>query len=163
MTTSPKNHKTRALAVKETWGRRCDELLFVSSKHEPALPTIEVKCEKEDHDHLWCKNRKGIVQAHKIFKGQYDWFFKADDDTYAVVENLKHLVSAYDPNVPLWFGCPFKYPGGQRQIYPSGGRNSFVKFIYLIIRIRIILHNSIEHFLCQTSFGSQPGKQKVFD
>ena len=92
VTTSPSNHKTKAIAVSETWGQRCDTLLFVSSQPEKGLPIIDVKCEKEDHDHLWCKNRKGIEEAHKRFKDGYDWFLKADDDTYVVVENLRHLV-----------------------------------------------------------------------
>ena len=30
--TSPPNHKTMAAAVKDTWGRRCNYLLFVSSE-----------------------------------------------------------------------------------------------------------------------------------
>ena len=30
--TSPPNHKTKATAVKDTWGRRCNYLLFVSSE-----------------------------------------------------------------------------------------------------------------------------------
>ncbi|CAG2165155.1 unnamed protein product [Oppiella nova] len=63
VTTSPTNAATKAVAVNETWGRRCHIL-----------------------------NRQGIVEVYRRYDGQYDWLFKVDDDAYVVVENLAHLV-----------------------------------------------------------------------
>ena len=37
----------------------------------------------------------------------YDWFIKADTDTYVIVENLRYLLSDYNPKQPLFFGQHF--------------------------------------------------------
>jgi len=119
--TQPKQHKTKALAVKQTWGKRCDILHFVSSEDDPSLPAIGTKCEIDDHPHLWCKIKQGFEYVINEYVGQFDWIYKADDDTFAIIENLRHLVSDYDPNHPIWFGCPFATNGIREQVYTSGG------------------------------------------
>ena len=35
---------------------------------------------------------------------QYDWFMKADDDSFVMVDNLRLFLSNYDPEVPHFFG-----------------------------------------------------------
>ncbi len=39
-----------------------------------------------------------------ISSSDADWFLKADDDTYVIVENLKYLLRDYDPESPVYFG-----------------------------------------------------------
>ena len=38
--TQPKNLRTKAAAVKNTWGRRCNKLLFISSVPDKELPAL---------------------------------------------------------------------------------------------------------------------------
>ena len=42
------------------------------------------------------------------FREDGDWFLKADDDTYMIIENLKYMLHQYNSFYPWYFGCKFK-------------------------------------------------------
>ena len=48
-----------------------------------------------------------------------DWFLKADDDTYVIVDNLRRVLRDHDPTKPEYMGCRFK--PYVTQGYMSGG------------------------------------------
>ena len=50
-------------------------------------------------------------KASSMFS-EFDWFLKADDDTFVIIENLKALLVDYDTNSPIHFGHHFKALGG---------------------------------------------------
>jgi glycoprotein-N-acetylgalactosamine 3-beta-galactosyltransferase len=118
ITTHVENHRQKVISIKETWGKRCDVLLFVSSKSDPTFPAVKV-CEIEDHYHLWCKTKEGLRYAYENYLDEADWFLKADDQTYVIVDNLKNFLSFYDQNNPIYFGCKFRLRDNIS--YMSGG------------------------------------------
>ncbi|KAI7685438.1 Glycoprotein-N-acetylgalactosamine 3-beta-galactosyltransferase 1 [Sarcoptes scabiei] len=116
--TNPKNHQTKAKHVRATWGKRCNELIFISSQEDPSLPAINVEV-PEGRDHLWAKTIRGFNYSYHHFLDKADWFLKADDDTFVIVENLRYFLSSQNSNDPIYFGCKFKPFVDQG--YMSGG------------------------------------------
>ena len=50
---------------------------------------------------------RSLEQIHKEHMEPYDWLFVADDDTYVVVENLRHFLSSKNHSEPHYLGFPF--------------------------------------------------------
>ncbi|GAA49035.1 Glycoprotein-N-acetylgalactosamine 3-beta-galactosyltransferase 1 [Clonorchis sinensis] len=118
--TYPPNYDTKAIHVQNTWARRCDEFYFTSTVSHPSLSVLVLNMtEPEVREHLWVKMRKILRAIHQMADA-YDYFLKADDDTYAFLSNLREfLVNNGDPTESVMWGYRWKTlcPGG----YFSGG------------------------------------------
>lgn len=116
--TSEPNHKKRAIHVKNTWGPRCNKLIFVSNVTDNELGSMKLQLNDNYRD-LWGKTKHVLTYAYEHFYNEFDWFYKADDDTYAILDNMRYMLSAYSPNDPIYFGKKFKF--GHKLGYFSGG------------------------------------------
>ncbi|XP_060618942.2 glycoprotein-N-acetylgalactosamine 3-beta-galactosyltransferase 1-A-like [Anolis sagrei] len=116
--TGPKNLETKARHVKATWSRHCNIVLFMSSEKDDKFPTVGLDT-KEGRDQLYWKTIRAFHYVHQHHLEQADWFLKADDDTFVVVDNLRWLLSNYTPDRPIYFGKRFR--PFAKQGYMSGG------------------------------------------
>ncbi|CAH8569708.1 unnamed protein product [Dicrocoelium dendriticum] len=117
--THPSNYEKKAIHVQHTWARRCDKFLFTSTIRHPALSIMLLNLtQPEIRQHLWVKMKVILRELYRQ-TNEYDYFFKADDDTYAVVENLRVALESYNPSDPFMLGYRWNVlcPGG----YFSGG------------------------------------------
>ncbi|XP_064120345.1 glycoprotein-N-acetylgalactosamine 3-beta-galactosyltransferase 1-like [Macrobrachium nipponense] len=55
--TTPKR-KGSALAVKNTWGKRCDKLIFFADKLDEGLESVKLSDVQEEWKYLWSKSRR---------------------------------------------------------------------------------------------------------
>lgn len=125
LTVDSASHRYKSQAVERTWAKRCDKWLLVqngtSLRHLERANVLTLPIEHEGRDQLWHKVVKAFGYIHAHYLDQFDWFMKADDDTYVLVESLRaFLARKSSPDEPIYFGHRFK--PYVKQGYMSGGR-----------------------------------------
>ncbi|XP_046562351.1 glycoprotein-N-acetylgalactosamine 3-beta-galactosyltransferase 1-B-like [Haliotis rubra] len=116
--TNPNNLEKRSRYIQMTWGKRCDKLVFISSETNTTFPAVG-QTVSEGRNHLTEKTLGGYHYVYEHHFDDCDWFFKADDDTYLIAENLRLFLADFDTNKPIYFGHHFKTI--IKQGYSSGG------------------------------------------
>jgi hypothetical protein len=85
----------RVKIIKETWGSHCDGFFIASNVTDEALGAVAIPTRfPHSWEYLWDKQRETIryLYQHNIYQ-KYDFVFKADTDSYVIIENLKHHLS----------------------------------------------------------------------
>ncbi|XP_063964419.1 glycoprotein-N-acetylgalactosamine 3-beta-galactosyltransferase 1-like [Lytechinus pictus] len=126
--TSPMTLETKASTIARTWSKKCHHTLYMSSRNSTNFPGTVIGLEVADgRPALWNKTRKSLEYIYKHHFNDADWFLKADDDTYVVVENLMAFLSNRDPAEPVYYGfdfnttLPYLKSKSKKIDYPSGG------------------------------------------
>lgn len=118
--TGPATILDRGKAIEETWGRRCNKLLFMTSEKDKSAidGRISLPGVREGRQGLPMKSQLAWLYVWTNFGQDYEWFYKADDDTYTVVENLKFMLYPHNPAEPYYTGKVLRDDG---VTYASGG------------------------------------------
>nr|KAG5685790.1 hypothetical protein BaRGS_021912 [Batillaria attramentaria] len=120
ITTMP-SYVERALAVNATWAKRCTRYLFVTTQPLPDFAESEMHIVNvpEGRYHLTAKTFASLDHLYRHYVNDFDWFVKADDDVYIVMENLRLLLSHLSPDDPVYVG--HHYQVNVHNGYMSGG------------------------------------------
>ena len=87
-------------------------------------------------------------------RDEADWFLKADDDTYIIVENLRYMLRKYNSSQPIYFG--HKFSPYVKQGYMSGGAG------YILSREALNkLINEAFHFVSACRINDYQGAEDV--
>lgn len=111
----------RAVAVNATWAKRCTRYLFVTSDPIPGFKSSEMLRVQvpEGRGHLTQKTFATLHHLYRHHLDDFDWFVKADDDVYIVMENLRFLLSQHSPHDPVYLGQHYRV--NVHNGYMSGG------------------------------------------
>lgn len=120
LNTRPATHGNRAVHILETWGRHCNKILFSSTLTDVNLGAIGFNV-SDDHNSMWGKEKLMLQFIYKNFYNEYDWFFKGDDDSFAIIENMRFMLSAYSRDDPIYFGYKFSRPFLKWGYFSGGG------------------------------------------
>ena len=125
VTTTPSDIGTKAWAVYNTWMKRCDGYIFVSSKpsRQHFIPLLVLNV-TDGRRHLTAKTMQSFQYIFKNHIHEFDWFLKGDDDTYVIVDNLRHFLSNKNTNDSVYFGARISnvpWAAHVREGYNAGG------------------------------------------
>lgn len=119
--TTPNQHRTRAIHVKRTWGKRCNRIIFMSTRPDITINAIALNVSSDSVGNTWAKTKRAFQYIYQHHRNDADWFLKADDDAYVILENLRYFLYAYSTNDPLYFGYKMARPESVRHGYNAGG------------------------------------------
>lgn len=119
--TTPKNHEKRAVHVKNTWGKRCNKLLFMSTEHDKSIDSIALNVSVDSPSTTWGKTKRAFQYIYQHHRTDADWFLKAEDDTYVILENLRYFLYGYSTNDPIYFGYKVDKPDVLKHGFFLGG------------------------------------------
>lgn len=110
-------------AIRETWGKRCDGLLFASTVTNETTLHVHIPHQSRFEGYykgMWQKVRAIIAYLGDYFSDDFDYFHICGDDTFVLVDNLRAFLNDKNPEKPLFFGFWMHSPDWkQNHKYPE--------------------------------------------
>ncbi|XP_048754265.2 glycoprotein-N-acetylgalactosamine 3-beta-galactosyltransferase 1-B-like isoform X2 [Ostrea edulis] len=136
----------QSIAVANTWSKRCTSAIFVGRKHKQPFifPTLRTNISfYQSIEYARNVFNYAISDALKRYTDKNDWFLFATDDTFVILENLRHFLSKQSSSEPIYAGTISKTVQGRTWSFQSG------TLLFSKASVEKLRHNS--KFLCKTN------------
>lgn len=110
LTTKNANLNSSAKVMVDIWAKKCDnfKLLLFLNNNTVGLTELDHILQPPGllEDKYFKLTDKVLHSLRYIYANypDYDWYFKADDDTYVFTENLRSFLSTKNASKPVTFG-----------------------------------------------------------
>jgi len=97
-------------AISETWGKKCDGLLFASDNHNNETGHMLLRSNSRrgfKYSSMYQRVRTMLAYLYDNFLDDYDHFHFCGDDVYMMVENMKEFLAS--EKVKQWDEVPDQY------------------------------------------------------
>lgn len=105
------HYDDRVPSIASTWLPKCDNGRFFTKTPLPnsnmTYSTVYLNLKDSYYD-LFRKTTFGFYYSYMHISKSFDWYLKADDDTYFAMDHLKEYLSTLDPTKPLYLGYVLK-------------------------------------------------------
>jgi hypothetical protein len=87
-------HKTTLPPVHNTWAKRCDKVIYMTGpkspdqNDDPTMPFVYLNI-TDIYDRITDKTFKTMEYIYENLMNEFDWFLRANDDTFIIMENLR--------------------------------------------------------------------------
>ncbi|ESO99709.1 hypothetical protein LOTGIDRAFT_66572, partial [Lottia gigantea] len=92
----------QTVAIRKTWGRKCDKLIIFTDVQFVGIDTIDLV--RADVTYSKSRYIMAYRYVYKHYKDYGDWFFGTFDETYVCMENLRLFLSQKNPREPFYYG-----------------------------------------------------------
>eukprot|EP00056_Hartaetosiga_gracilis_P016434 m.5023 g.5023 ORF g.5023 m.5023 type:complete len:1351 (-) comp4099_c0_seq2:162-4214(-) len=99
--------KTNRQAVLDTWFDEDCYFVTLEEVNTDRVIRLSVQAESGGHRGLPIKVKNMFEYIYEHYIDDYDFFVKADDDTFINMDRLRKSLSVFNPEIPVYLGKPF--------------------------------------------------------
>ncbi|XP_019641054.1 PREDICTED: chondroitin sulfate synthase 1-like [Branchiostoma belcheri] len=115
---------TRATACNNTWGRQVSKVEFFSQRgswEDDRLPVVSLPGVSDDVYPPQTKAFRMLQHVCRTHGQRYDWFMRADDDSYIHVDRLMRFLAKIDSSKKVYMGQPgYGFPAVRHKLGLNG-------------------------------------------